>query len=45
MTAADGAFPAVKTADGLLVFGADGKHVGHGGPDELVAAMEGMRDE
>ena len=29
----------------LHFFDADGKHVGHGGPDELVAAMEGMRDE
>lgn len=26
-------------------FDEDGKHVGHGGPDELLAAMEGMRDE
>ena len=29
----------------LHFFDADGKHVGHGGPDELLAAMEGMRDE
>ena len=29
----------------LHFFDADGKHVGHGGPDELVAAMEDMRDE
>ena len=29
----------------LHFFGADGKHVGHGGPDALLAAMEGMREE